>query len=74
MGDIQGDADACRQAGIPMIYAAYGFGTVQGDYAATHSFEELLYFTMKLGRANPACCPARKNRMGKTDEYGKDTH
>lgn len=49
VGDTQGDADACRQAGIPMIYAAYGFGTVEGDYAAIHSFEELLSFDYEAG-------------------------
>ncbi|MCI9639154.1 MAG: HAD family hydrolase [Emergencia sp.] len=28
VGDTQGDFDAARQAGIPFIYAAYGFGEV----------------------------------------------
>lgn len=28
VGDTQGDADACRDAGIPFIFAAYGFGEV----------------------------------------------
>lgn len=42
VGDTQGDADACRKAGIPMVYAAYGFGEVEGDYVTIHSFEELL--------------------------------
>ncbi len=26
VGDTQGDEDACREAGIPFVYAAYGFG------------------------------------------------
>lgn len=26
VGDTKGDAKACREAGVPMIYAAYGFG------------------------------------------------
>ena len=26
VGDTQGDEDACRQAGIPFVYAAWGFG------------------------------------------------
>ena len=30
IGDTQGDADAAREAGIPFIYAAYGFGQVDG--------------------------------------------
>ena len=36
VGDTAGDAQACRLAGVPMIYAAYGFGNVEGDYL-THS-------------------------------------
>lgn len=42
VGDTQGDADACKIAGIPMIYAAYGFGQVTGEYPAIHRFPELL--------------------------------
>lgn len=44
VGDTQGDADACRIAGVPMIYAAYGFGTVKDPEAEVHSFRELLQF------------------------------
>lgn len=33
VGDTQGDFDACRYAGIPFVYAAYGFGQVtEPDY------------------------------------------
>lgn len=33
VGDTQGDADACREAGIPFILAEYGFGdAAQPDY------------------------------------------
>lgn len=42
VGDTQGDADACRMAGIPMIFAAYGFGEVEGEYVTLQSFGELL--------------------------------
>ena len=28
VGDTMGDYEACRQAGVPFIHAAYGFGTV----------------------------------------------
>ncbi|MCR5734571.1 MAG: HAD family hydrolase [Lachnospiraceae bacterium] len=28
VGDTQMDADACKEAGVPICYAAYGFGTV----------------------------------------------
>ena len=44
VGDTQGDADACKAAGVPMIYAAYGFGTVKDPEAEVHSFRELLQF------------------------------
>lgn len=42
VGDTQGDADACQIAGIPMIFAAYGFGEVEGDYPRIYRFPELL--------------------------------
>ena len=29
VGDTQGDADACREAGIPFVFAEYGFGSVE---------------------------------------------
>ncbi len=33
IGDTQMDADACVEAGVPIVYAAYGFGTVkEPDY------------------------------------------
>lgn len=33
VGDTQMDADACKKAGVPIIFAAYGFGTVkEPDY------------------------------------------
>ena len=41
VGDIQGDADACEEAGIPVIYAAYGFGTIREPYAVIHELKEL---------------------------------
>ncbi len=28
VGDTQGDADACKEAGIPFVFAGYGFGDV----------------------------------------------
>lgn len=42
VGDTQGDADACKKAGIPMIYAAYGFGQVEEPQVTIASMEELL--------------------------------
>lgn len=29
IGDTQMDADACRDAGVPIVFAAYGFGSVK---------------------------------------------
>ena len=29
VGDTQGDADACKAAGVPFIFAEYGFGDVR---------------------------------------------
>lgn len=42
VGDTQGDANACKEAGIPMIYVAYGFGQVEGEYVTIETFDELL--------------------------------
>ena len=41
VGDTQGDADSCKNAGIPFIFAAYGLGDVKEDYPTIHSFSEL---------------------------------
>ncbi len=42
VGDTQGDANACKIANIPFVYAEYGFGDVDGyDYKIT-KFPELL--------------------------------
>ncbi len=29
IGDTQGDSDSCKKAGVPMIWASYGLGTVK---------------------------------------------
>ena len=42
VGDIQGDYEATREAGIPFIWAAYGFGKVTEYAAKIDAFEELL--------------------------------
>ena len=42
VGDTQGDANACDMAGVPMIYASYGFGNVEGDYPVIRKFSDLL--------------------------------
>lgn len=41
VGDTQGDLEACDQAGIPFIWAAYGFGTPERCYAQIHTFSQL---------------------------------
>lgn len=41
VGDIQGDYDASRAAGVDFIHAAYGFGTIDADVPAIHAFAEL---------------------------------
>lgn len=44
IGDTQGDREAAAQAGIPFIWAAFGFGTPDGYDHRVDSFEELLKF------------------------------
>lgn len=41
VGDTQGDADAAKEAGIPFIHAAYGFGTADVCAAALQDISEL---------------------------------
>lgn len=42
LGDTQGDRDAARQAGVPFIFAEYGFGTVDDFDYSINNFKELL--------------------------------
>ena len=42
VGDTQGDYEATLEAGVPFIWATYGFGTPEGCTAKIDSFEELL--------------------------------
>ena len=44
IGDTQGDADACKEAAIPFIFAAYGFGDVPDAAHTIDSFPQLLHF------------------------------
>ncbi|WP_443599120.1 HAD family hydrolase, partial [Agathobacter sp.] len=41
VGDIQGDYDSSKKAGVKFIHAAYGFGTIDDDVPAIHRFSEL---------------------------------
>lgn len=42
VGDTKGDADACKEAGIPFVFAAYGFGDVPDAERRIESITELL--------------------------------
>ena len=42
VGDIQGDQDASHEAGVPFIYASYGFGSADAPEAVIGSFRDLL--------------------------------
>lgn len=42
VGDTQGDADACREAGVKFVWAGYGFGSVQEFAAKVDRFDQLL--------------------------------
>lgn len=42
IGDTEGDAEACRKAEIPMIFAAYGLGKVENPSISIESIGELM--------------------------------
>ena len=42
IGDTQGDLDACEEAGIPFIFASFGFGNPAHWAARIEKFEDLL--------------------------------
>ena len=42
VGDTQGDADSAAVAGIPFIYASYGFGNVKKYDYSIEKFSDLL--------------------------------
>ena len=42
VGDTQGDMDACREAGVPFVWASYGFGTAEGYDRKVDSLEEVV--------------------------------
>lgn len=42
VGDTQGDADACKAAGVPFIWATYGFGKVENYHLKIDTFDDLL--------------------------------
>ena len=43
VGDTQGDLDACREANIPFLWTAYGFGTPDSYWKKIDTFAQILY-------------------------------
>ena len=41
IGDTQGDCDAAREAGVPFIFASYGFGSVKDPEKSIRDIREL---------------------------------
>jgi phosphoglycolate phosphatase len=45
IGDMQGDGDAAKEAGVPIVYARYGFGTIEKpDYCIDQPQELIKLF------------------------------
>ncbi len=49
VGDIQKDADASNEAGVPCIWAAYGFGRIEHPAAVLERFSDLPAALKELG-------------------------
>ena len=49
VGDIQADADAAAKAGVPCIWASYGFGHIENPAAVLDSFDKLPALLKELG-------------------------
>jgi phosphoglycolate phosphatase len=47
VGDTQMDANACKEAGVPIIYASYGFGKVEHPDAVIQKPVDLLTFIQR---------------------------
>ena len=43
IGDTQGDLEACREAGVPFIFAAYGLGQAEAWDSRIEKIEDLLH-------------------------------
>lgn len=48
VGDTAGDMAAAREAGIPFVHAAYGFGTVPEGVPAIGSISELIQYVKEI--------------------------
>lgn len=42
VGDTQMDANACKEAGVPIVYVSYGFGTVENPDYVIDEISELI--------------------------------
>lgn len=47
VGDTQMDANACKEAGVPIIFAGYGFGSIEEPYATIKKPMDLTIFLNK---------------------------
>ena len=41
VGDIQGDYDSSKKAGVDFIHAAYGYGSIDANVPKIQAFEKL---------------------------------
>ena len=48
VGDTAGDMAAAREAGIPFVHAAYGFGSVPAGTPAVDSISELIQYVKEI--------------------------
>lgn len=51
VGDTQGDFEACEMAGIPMIFASYGFGKVDNSAYTINDIRELPALMEEINKA-----------------------
>lgn len=49
LGDTQGDLDACQEAGVPFLFAAYGFGTVDDSVPRIGKLDDLPGYLAERG-------------------------
>lgn len=74
VGDTQGDADAARAAGIPFIFARYGFGNVDGYDMVIDSFAELKQFLKGNHPVKGEFVYTRRANYYETDQMGVIHH
>ena len=52
LGDTAMDAQAAKDAGIPFVHAAYGFGKVEDPEAVIHDLAQLVPFAETFFKEN----------------------